>query len=173
VDHTRWLDDDEQRTWRAYLSATRLVLDRVERQLNQEAGMPLAYYELLVRLSEAPGRALRMSVLADTALSSRSRLSHAVARLEEAGWVRRRACPTDRRGAFAELTDKGMAALEAAAPGHVETVRAALIDPLTAEQQAALRDAAETIVTALGGANSWLLVGDPDQPEPADSTPPC
>lgn len=151
MDHTRWLDDEEQRTWRAYLAATRLVLDRVERRLTQDAGMPLAYYELLVRLSEAPDRRLRMSALAETSLSSRSRLSHAVARMEEAGWVRRTACPTDRRGAFAQLTDEGLAALEAAAPGHVETVRAVLIDQLTPEQQASLRDVAETLVQANGG----------------------
>ncbi|GAY10714.1 MarR family winged helix-turn-helix transcriptional regulator [Pseudonocardia sp. N23] len=161
MEHTRWLDDDEQRTWRAFLAATRLVLDRVERQMTQDSGIPQTYYELLVRLSEAPDRTLRMSALADTALSSRSRLSHAVARLEEAGWVRRNACLTDRRGAFAQLTDEGMAALEAAAPGHVETVRAAVFDPLTAAQQAALRDVAETLVAALADGSHPLGVGAP------------
>ena len=103
---TRWLDDDEQRTWRAFLTAQRLLFDRLERQLQRDAGLPHAYYEILVRLSEAPDRTLRMSQLADSSLSSRSRLSHAVARLEAAGWVRRRACAEDRRGAFAELTTR-------------------------------------------------------------------
>ncbi|MBN9108151.1 MAG: MarR family transcriptional regulator [Pseudonocardia sp.] len=161
MDHTRWLDEDEQKTWRAFLAATRLVFDRVERQMSQESGIPQTYYELLVRLSEAPDRTLRMSTLADTALSSRSRLSHAVARLEETGWVERSACLTDRRGSFARLTDEGMAALEAAAPGHVETVRTAVFDPLTREQQAALRDAAETIVAALADGAHPLGVGAP------------
>ena len=84
---TRWLDDDEQRAWRAFLTAQRLLFDRLERQLQRDAGLPQAYYEILVRLSEAPDRTLRMSQLADSSLSSRSRLSHAVARLEAAGWV--------------------------------------------------------------------------------------
>ena len=81
-----------------------------------------------MRLSEAPGRALRMSQLAEASTSSKSRLSHAVARLEERGWIRRTDCPTDRRGQVAQLTDEGFAALAAAAPGHVEQVRRALID---------------------------------------------
>ncbi|GAA4866158.1 MarR family winged helix-turn-helix transcriptional regulator [Pseudonocardia benzenivorans] len=178
MEHTRWLDDDEQRTWRAFLSATRLVFDRVERQMSQDSGMPQTYYELLVRLSEAPGRTLRMSTLADNALSSRSRLSHAVARLEENGWVRRSTCATDRRGAFAELTDEGMAALEAAAPGHVETVRATVFDPLTRAQQHALREASEALVTALAPGR-WPMSGDtgavqaraPEQTAPEQTAP--
>ena len=100
--------------------------------------MPHTYYEILVALSEAPGRTLRMNQLADLCQSSRSRLSHAVSRLEEAGWVRREACPTDKRGALAVLTDKGFAALEAAAPGHVEGVRRHVFDVLTPEQVAEL-----------------------------------
>src|SRR4051794_18078424 len=130
----RWLSDDEQRAWRAYLEATRLLSEHLEAQLQRDSGMPHAYYEILVGLSEAPGRRLRMSELAERTRSSRSRLSHAVARLEEAGWVARSNCAEDRRGAFAELTDDGFAALEAAAPGHVEAVRTYLIDRLTAEQ---------------------------------------
>lgn len=142
---TRWLDDDEQRTWRAFLASTRLLFDRLERRLQRDSGMPMAYYEILVQLSEAPDRTLRMSQLAESSLSSRSRLSHAVARLEEAGWVRRRACPEDRRGAFAELTDAGRAKLEDAARGHVEAVRTDLFDVLTRDQQRALREIGETV----------------------------
>ncbi len=113
----RWLDDEEQRTWRSFITASRLFWDRVERQLQQRAGIPHAYYEILVRLSEAPDRTLRMSQLASNSLSSRSRLSHAVARMEESGWIRRLPFADDRRGALAQLTDEGMARLEAAAPG--------------------------------------------------------
>ena len=91
--HPRWLDEDQQRTWRAFLATNRLVFERIERQLQTDAGMPQAYYEILVRLSEAPDRTLRMSLLATSSMSSRSRVSHAVARMEEAGWVRRRTCP--------------------------------------------------------------------------------
>jgi DNA-binding MarR family transcriptional regulator len=157
VAHTRWLNDDEQRTWRAFLAANRLLLDTLDRQLQHEAGIPHTYYEILVRLSEVPDRALRMSQLAVSSMSSRSRLSHAVARLEETGWVRRRECPTDRRGAVCELTDAGFAALQAAAPGHVEAVRANLFDQLTPEQVIALRDISEALATHLGGDGRWPL----------------
>ena len=158
---TRWLDDDEQRTWRAFHSAQRLLFDHLERQLQQDAGLPHAYYEILVRLSEAPDRTLRMSQLADNSLSSRSRLSHAVARLEEAGWVQRSECATDRRGAMCELTDAGLAALESAAPGHVGAVRANLFDQLTAEQVSQLREICQAVVTHLGGSPSALSACDP------------
>jgi DNA-binding MarR family transcriptional regulator len=151
TDGTRWLDPDEQRTWRAFLTVQRLLFDRLERQLQHDSGLPHAYYEILVRLSEAPDRTLRMSQLADSSLSSRSRLSHAVARLEAGGWVRRRACAEDRRGSFAELTDAGLAKLEEAAPGHVEAVRADLFDALTPAQQRALREISEAVVAHLGG----------------------
>ena len=160
---TRWLDDDEQRTWRALLSAQRLLTDRLERQLQRDAGLPHAYYEILVRLSEAPDRTLRMSQLADSSLSSRSRLSHAVARLEAAGWVRRTACAEDRRGSFAELTDSGLAKLQDAAPGHVEAVRTNLFDPLSREQQRALHEISEALVAHLSDAPVWPVDGD-DEP---------
>jgi len=100
----------------------------------RDSAIPHGYYEILVRLSEADGRALRMSQLAEASTSSKSRLSHAVARLEERGWVERLDCPTDRRGQIARLTDAGLAALAAAAPAHVEQVRRSLFDRLTAEQ---------------------------------------
>jgi DNA-binding MarR family transcriptional regulator len=158
----RWLDEEEQRTWRSFLTASRLFFDRVERQLQHDAGLPHAYYEILVRLSEAPDRMLRMSRLASTSLSSRSRLSHAVARLEEAGWVRRRPCPSDRRGSLAELTDAGLARLEAAAPGHVEEVRTLLFDRLTREQQAALRDISDTLTAHLAETPPWPASDDRD-----------
>ena len=130
----RWLDDEEQQTWRAFLSAIRLLTEELDRELQRDADMPHTYYEILVALSEAPCRTMRMSQLAANSMSSRSRLSHAVSRLEEAGWVRREACPTDKRGALAVLTDKGFAVLEAAAPGHVDAVRRHLFDVLTHEQ---------------------------------------
>lgn len=142
---TRWLDEDQQRTWRAYLDATQVLQRGLEAQLQDEAGMPHGYYELLVRLSEAPERRLRMSALADAAVSSRSRLSHAVAQLEQRGWVRREACPQDRRGQLAVLTEEGFAALEAAAPGHVDAVRRLLIDRLTPAQLVQLRAISEAI----------------------------
>lgn len=157
---TRWLDDGQQRTWRAFITAERLLFDRLERQLQRDAGLPHTYYEILVRLSEAPDHTLRMSQLAETSVSSRSRLSHAVARLEAAGWVRRRSCAEDRRGSFAELTPEGMAKLVASAPGHVEAVRSDLFDPLTPEQQHALREISDVLVAHLSDAPVWPADGD-------------
>ena len=142
---TRWLDQDEQRVWRTFLEATQLFFDQLDRELQRDSGMPHAYYEVLVRLSEAEGHRLRMSQLADRSLSSRSRLSHAVRRLEEAGWVRREPCATDARGAIAVLADQGYAALAAAAPGHVEGVRRHLFDQLTPEQVTQLGEISQAV----------------------------
>ncbi len=146
----RWLDDDEQRTWRAFIAAFRLLFEQLDRELQRDAGIPHTYYEILVRLSEAPDRALRMSQLADRTDSSRSRLTHAVDRLAERGWVRREDCPTDRRGQLAVLTEAGMDTLRAAAPIHVEGVRTHLFDQLTREQIDQLRTISEAIQKHLG-----------------------
>ncbi|MEH0935851.1 MarR family winged helix-turn-helix transcriptional regulator [Micromonospora psammae] len=146
---TRWLDPDEQRTWRAFLTASRALMETLDRELQRDSGIPHAYYEILVRLSEAPGRQLRMSELAETTGSSRSRLSHAVARLETAGWIRREECPTDRRGQVAVLTDAGFDALAAAAPGHVEGVRRHLFDALSPAQVDQLRRISESLTDHL------------------------
>lgn len=149
MSETRWLDADEQRTWRAYLGAHRLLLDAIDAQLRRDSGMPHAYYEILVRLSEAPQRALRMAELADATRVSASRLSHAIARLEERGWVCREDCPTDRRGQVAVLTGEGFTALSEAAPGHVESVRRALFDALDAEQIRRLGEISEILARHL------------------------
>ena len=146
---SRWLTADEQRVWRSFLAATQLLYERLDQELQRNSGISHPYYEVLVRLSEAPDRQLRMSELAARSLSSRSRISHAVARLEEAGWVRRESCATDRRGYEAVLTDAGFAALVAAAPGHVEGVRTYLFDPLTPEQVRQLGGICETVADRL------------------------
>ncbi|GGR49358.1 MarR family winged helix-turn-helix transcriptional regulator [Streptomyces roseolus] len=130
----RWLSDGEQRVWRSYLHATTLLEDHLDRQLQRDAGMPHVYYGLLVQLSQAPRRRLRMTELARSAKITRSRLSHAVARLEKNGWVRREDCPSDKRGQFALLTDEGVEVLRRTAPGHVEAVRQAMFDRLSPEQ---------------------------------------
>jgi DNA-binding MarR family transcriptional regulator len=127
----RWLTADEQVVWRAFLDVSRLMTEQMNRQLSEESGMSLPEYEILVALSEAPERRLRMSDLADRVISSRSRITHTVGRMEERGLVHRVACLDDGRGVLCALTDAGFAALEAAAPGHVETVRSLMFDPLT------------------------------------------
>jgi DNA-binding MarR family transcriptional regulator len=141
-----WLNDEEQRTWRAFLAATRHLFEELDRELQRDAGIPHSYYVILVALSEAPGRVLRMTELAKIVGSSPSRLSHAVTRLEEQGWVRRSACATDRRGALAHLTEAGFDALRAWAPGHVEAVRCHLFDRLTPAQVHHLRDISEAVL---------------------------
>jgi DNA-binding MarR family transcriptional regulator len=146
---TRWLDEEEQRAWRAFLQASRVLMDRLDRELQTEAGMPHAYYEILVALSEAPHRTMRMTELADRLYSSRSRLSHAVARLEALGHVERLECPTDGRGTLAHLTDDGFAVLREAAPGHVEGVRTHLFDQLSDAQVAQLRRISEAVLDHL------------------------
>jgi DNA-binding MarR family transcriptional regulator len=105
-----------------------------------------------------------MSQLADAADSSRSRLSHAVARLEDAGWVARGLCPTDRRGAVARLTDAGFEALADAAPGHADGVRTYVFDRLTPEQVDQLRDICQTISDGLRRAGPGAVEAGCDPP---------
>jgi DNA-binding MarR family transcriptional regulator len=153
----RWLDAEEQRAWRAWLFSAQLLMDRLDRELTHATGISHAYYEILVALSEAPERRMRMSELADRCLSSRSRLSHAVSRLEERGWVRRQVCAEDGRGQLAVLTEEGFAALDAAAPVHVESVRTHLFDQLTPEQVEQMRDLGETLLGHLDPATVRTL----------------
>jgi DNA-binding MarR family transcriptional regulator len=145
---TRWLSQEEQRTWRLFLQACESVFAAADAQLARDSGLPHGYYEILVHLSEVPNRALRMTQLARASTYSKSRLSHAVARLEERGWVQRRDCPTDRRGQIAQLTDDGFAALAAAAPGHVGQVRRSLFDVLTPQQVRQLGEISAAIIAA-------------------------
>jgi len=145
VNETRWLDADEQRAWRAFLQASQLLFERLDRQLQRDAGLSHADYEILVRLSEAGGQRLRMSELAECTLFSRSRLSHAVARLERAGMVRRQSCPSDGRGTFAVLTATGRGVLASAAQAHVEEVRRQVFDQLSEAQVDELRRISDAI----------------------------
>jgi DNA-binding MarR family transcriptional regulator len=123
-----WLTADQQRSWRSFLLGSTLLMDRIERDMRERHGLSSPEYELLVRLSEAPRHELRMAELADSVKNSRSRITHTIKRLEEAGYVVRRACESDGRGVQAVLTDAGYAKLVAAAPDHVASVRQALID---------------------------------------------
>jgi DNA-binding MarR family transcriptional regulator len=125
---TRWLDQDQQRSWRAYIMGSTLLMDRLDRELRQGHGLSMPEYEVLVRLSESDCRSLRMAVLADAVSYSRSRITHTVARLERMGLVARTAADEDRRGVAAVLTDKGFAVLEEAAHTHVTGVREHLVD---------------------------------------------
>lgn len=132
--------------------------------------MPITYYEVLSVLSEAPHRTLRMSALAAALQVSASRLSHAVSRLEESGWVRRELCPSDRRSWFAILTDEGFSALDAAAPYHVASVREHLLDQLTPTQLDHLRDISESLLRHLSSAGEIVSDSDLAQLSPAGVT---
>lgn len=145
----RWLDEEQQRTWRAWLTVAELLPRVLDAQLQRDAGLSHAAYVVLAMLSEAPGRSRRMSDLARRANQSQSRLSHTVARLEERGWVRRQRSAEDGRGNVAVLTDAGWDVVRSVAPGHVDAVRAALFDPLTDEQARALGDALEAVLDRL------------------------
>ena len=136
----RWLNEDEQRAGRAYLAATARLQQRLDRDLQQKSGMPHAYYMILAMLSEAPERGMRMTDLADLLSSSPSRLSHAIRKLVELGWIRKDSDPADGRVTWACLTEEGMRVVVDAAPDHVTTVVDALFDRLTPEQVEQLRD---------------------------------
>jgi DNA-binding MarR family transcriptional regulator len=146
----RWLNQREQQAWRAFIAAQRVVNTRIEQQLQRDAGIPHTYYEILVRLSDAPDGRLRMSELAVATLGSRSRLSHAVNRLEQTGWVRREAIESDRRGQVAIITDLGRQKLVETAPGHVEEVRKSIFDALSEEQVEHLYDLCATLARHSG-----------------------
>jgi DNA-binding MarR family transcriptional regulator len=138
VSEPRWLAPHEQQVWRAYLDVSRLLNERLNRQLTEDSSMSLAEYEILVQLSEHPDRAMRMSELAVKAVNSRSRLTHTVARMEDRGLVKRTPCSDDGRGVLCTLTDEGFQTIVDAAPGHVEEVRGAMFDPLDVADVAAL-----------------------------------
>lgn len=129
-----WLTDSQQQTWRAFLRATQVLHESLDRQLRRDSGFPHAYYTILVVLSESPQRTMSMTDLASFTKFSASRLSHAISQLEKNGWVTRAKHPMSGRTTMATISQSGIDALSAAAPGHVRQVRAAVFDPLTAEE---------------------------------------
>ncbi|HEY9366885.1 MarR family winged helix-turn-helix transcriptional regulator [Streptomyces sp.] len=145
---TRWLTDAEQCAWRTYLDVNRMLTYQMEKDL-QPFGLTNNDYEILVNLSEAPEMRLRMSDLATATLQSKSRLSHQITRMENAGLVRRENCESDRRGLYAVLTDQGMETMRKVAPHHVESVRKHFIDLLTSDaltdMHASLKPVAEQL----------------------------
>lgn len=140
------MDEDETRAWRGFLRLHQMLRAELEREMTRDAGLSLADYEVLVALSEAEGRRLRMWALASILQWSRSRLSHQVSRMQNRGLLRREDCLTDARGAFATLTSAGLAAIEAAAPGHVEGVRRHLLDRLSPDQVRAMAEISEAVL---------------------------
>ncbi len=148
-DDVRWLTAEQQRYWRAFRDGVVLLFDALGHDLEDRSGLSLHEYEVMVRLSEAPDRTLRMSQLASDISHSRSRLTHTIARMEEAGLVQRVACASDARGVNCMLTQAGWERLVEAAPSHVASVRERLVDVLTDDQLAALGDAMDAVLTHL------------------------
>ncbi|URN14924.1 MULTISPECIES: MarR family winged helix-turn-helix transcriptional regulator [Streptomyces] len=147
---TPWLTDSEQCAWRTYLDVNRLLTHQLERDL-QPFGLTYNDYEILVNLSEAPERRMRMSDLASATLQSKSRLSHQITRMENAGLVRRENCESDRRGLYAVLTDQGMETMRKVAPHHVESVRRHFVDRLSPEALTGLHSSLQPVAEHLRG----------------------
>ncbi|MDX3850752.1 MarR family winged helix-turn-helix transcriptional regulator [Streptomyces sp. AK02-01A] len=147
----RWLDETEARVWRAHLRVQRELMGTLSRLLAHDSGLSGAEYEVLVPLSEAPDGLLRARDLSEEVDWERSRLSHQISRMEKRGLVAREECPDDARGAMVRLTEAGRAAVEGAAPGHVEAVRRYFFDALS-------RDDVDVLDALLGK----LLAGLPN-----------
>ncbi|WP_395363612.1 MarR family winged helix-turn-helix transcriptional regulator [Streptomyces sp. YH02] len=147
---TPWLTDAEQCAWRTFLDVQRMLTYQLERDL-QPFGLTMNDYEILVNLSESAERRLRMSDLAAATLQSKSRLSHQITRMENAGLVRRENCESDRRGLYAVLTDAGMDTMHKVAPHHVESVRKHFIDQIGPDALGDLRQSLTPVADQLRG----------------------
>jgi DNA-binding MarR family transcriptional regulator len=149
VDEPRWLDEREALAWRRFITMQAQLRARMARQLQRDAGLSEADYEVLVQLSETPGGRQRVFELGRATQWEKSRLSHHLTRMAQRGLVTRESCPTDSRGAFVVLTDAGRRAIEEAAPRHVEHVRQWFVDALTPEQLDAMAVIADAVLERL------------------------
>lgn len=146
---TKWLQDAEREAWLRLVAVVELLPGVLDAQLRSESGLTHFEYFVLAMLSEAPDRTLRMTSLAQRTNATLPRLSHVVRRLEDRGLVERFPCPDDGRATNARLTQAGWDAVVAAAPGHVETVRKYVLDPLTAEQLDQVREITDALLAGL------------------------
>jgi DNA-binding MarR family transcriptional regulator len=145
----RWLDRAQLDAWVNLSQLLMLLPAAMDRQLREDAGVPHAYYQILAMLSDQPDQSMRMTDLARLVGTTPSRLSHAVASLEQRDWVQRSACATDKRGQIARLTDAGVAVLQATAPGHVAEVRRLVFDHLSPDDVDRLREITAKILPGL------------------------
>jgi DNA-binding MarR family transcriptional regulator len=146
----RWLDDEQQESWRAFAGAMHKLRWALECQLQRDAGLSFIEYHALARLSELPNHTMRMSELAEVTNASLSRLSHLIKRLELRDLVRREPDPNDGRYTNAILTPAGLRLLTASAPAHVAKVRELVIDALSPAELRHLRTASERILDRIG-----------------------
>ena len=149
MDATPWLDEGEERAWRA-LQFMQMRLDaELARQLATDSGLSYSDYVVLVALTDQPEGSLRLFELGQVLGWEKSRLSHHVSRMVARGLVEKEACDADRRGAHVVVTAKGRSEIQAAAPGHVEAVRRLFVDRLTPAQLATIAEAAEAVLAGL------------------------
>ncbi len=151
VDEPRWLDEREQRAWRGYLAMQTQLHAQLNRRLQDDSGLSLADFDVLVALTDRPEVRMRVRELADTLQWERSRLSHQLSRMQRRGLVEREECEDDARGAFVVLTDEGRRTIDRAAPPHVEAVRELVFDGLDDGQVEALARIAEIVLDRVGG----------------------
>jgi DNA-binding MarR family transcriptional regulator len=144
----KWLTPSEESAWRKYIVASRRLYEALDEDLASH-GLSLSDYEILVHLSDAKDRSLRMSDLADKTILSRSRLSHRIKYMEGKGWVERQKCDSDKRGTWAVMTTKGWNAIVKAAPDHVESIRNRFIDQISKADQANIASAFEKVEKTL------------------------
>ncbi|MGN7782266.1 MarR family winged helix-turn-helix transcriptional regulator [Mycolicibacterium sp. 22603] len=135
--YSMWLNAREQTMWRSYLEMTGRLQTAMNRQLQQDCGLSLADYDVLVALDEAPG--CRIADLGARLGWEQSRVSHQLARMRTRGLVRRRGADDDRRAAVVDLTADGRTALRAAAPAHAALVQAVVFDGMTESQARAVQ----------------------------------
>lgn len=147
----RWLDAGEQRVWRSFLRMRGQLDAQLARAMQAESELSMADFSVLVELTDIPDGRLRVLELAKDLQWEKSRVSHHLARMEKRGLISREGCASDKRGSFVVITASGRAAIEAAAPRHVETVRRLFFDRLSAEQVAALGEVSELVLQALAG----------------------
>jgi len=149
----RWLDDEQQQTWRAWLDVNAQLFARISRELQATSGLSLQDYDVLVALTDVPDGSVRMRDLGVKLQWEKSRLSKHLTRMAARGLVARRDCHDDRRGAFVELTDEGLAAIRAAAPDHAALVKDVFFDGLRDDQVRELRTICTTVLDRLGAAD--------------------
>jgi DNA-binding MarR family transcriptional regulator len=144
-----WLDEDEERAWRALQWMQLRLEGELARRLAADSGLSYPDYVVLVALTDAPDGRMRPFELGRALGWEKSRLSHHLTRMAGRGLVARQPCPSDRRGAFVVVTPRGRREIEAAAPGHVRAVRELFVDHLSRRQLDALGAAAEAVLAGL------------------------
>ena len=159
TDESPWLDDQQQRMWRAWVALDSRLPAALHRQLQADSGLSLQDFEVLVGLTEAAENRARVTDLANAAGWERSRLSHHIKRMEGRGLVQRQECCDDGRGAFVVLTPTGRDAIERAAPGHARTVRHLVFASLGDADTEVVTTFLEGVLARLGAAHEGAEAG--------------